>query len=293
MRILLTGASGFVGQKLGLALTSRGEEVIAVVRNAAKTKLPFRAELREWGNLGNLAGIDAILHLAGESVAQRWSDQAKKKIISSRVDTARQLREALTNSPAARPLTFLSASAIGFYGDRGEELLRENSFPGKDFLSTVCVEWEKAAQAFQPLCGRVVSLRIGLVLGADGGAMTKILPPFKLGLGGRLGSGEQWMSWIHLDDLVSLLLFALDQSSIKGVYNAVSPGPVKNKEFTQTLAETLGRPAVLPVPAFALKLAFGEMSSALLGSQNVSSEKVSAAGFRFRFPGIAEALKAL
>jgi uncharacterized protein (TIGR01777 family) len=294
MKILLTGGNGFVGSALGLALVKQGHEVVAVSRDPSRTRLPFSAEVRDWDSLkGGMLGIDAIFHLAGEPVAQRWTPEVKKKILASRVDTARLLREAVQGSPGARPAVFFSASAIGYYGDRGDELLREDSFPGKDFLAGVCVEWEKAAQAFRPLCGRVAIFRIGLVLGPGGGAMEKILPPFKLGLGGRLGRGEQWMSWIHLDDLLSFFLSALADHSIKGVYNAVAPAPARNKDFTRALAAHLGRPAALPVPAFALKLALGEMSAALLASERVSCEKALGAGFRFRYPDLASAFATL
>ncbi len=293
MKVLLTGASGFIGQKLGLALTQRGDSVVAVVRDAKKTKLAYKAELREWGSLGDFTGIDSVLHLAGENVAQRWEPSTKRLILSSRVDTARQLREALQKSPAVRPQSYISASAIGIYGNKGDKLLTESELPGSDFLADVCSDWEKSAQAFKTLVGRVVSLRIGIVIGPDGGALAKMLPPFKLGLGGRLGSGEQWMSWIHADDLVNMLLFAIDNPSMKGVYNAVSPSPLRNKDFTQELAKAVGKPARLPAPGLALRLVLGEMSSMLLNSQRVSPEKVIAAGFRFRFPQLGEALKNL
>lgn len=291
MKVLLTGASGFVGKKLGLALTARGDQVVAVVRDPSHTKLPFRAELRAWDKLGDLSGFDAIVHLAGETVAQRWTPTAKKTILSSRVDGARQLREALAASPGARLSVFLSASAVGVYGDAGDKLLGESELPGKDFLSQVCVEWEKAAAAFRHQASRVVSLRIGLVIGPGGGALAKMLPAFKLGLGGKLGAGEQWMSWIHLDDLVAMLLFALDHHEIKGVYNAVAPNPARNKDFTAELGKALGRPTRLAVPAFALRLAMGDMSAILLGGQRVSCEKIIGAGFHFRYPGLSEALK--
>lgn len=293
VKVLLSGATGFVGRQLGLALTARGDEVIAIVRDAKKTKLPFKAELREWSALGDFTGIDAIVHLAGETVAQRWEPWTKRTILSSRVDTARQIREALQNSPAVRPRVYLSASAIGIYGDRGDALLKENELPANYFLSDVCVDWEKSATAFRNLVGRVVMLRLGMVIGEGGGAMSKMLPAFKLGLGGRLGSGEQWMSWIHLQDLVTMLLFAIDEPSIKGVYNAVAPGFVKNKDFTAELGKALGKPARLPAPAFALRLLLGEMSTMLLYSQKVSPEKITAAGFRFRFADLPSALKNL
>lgn len=293
MRVLLTGATGFVGQKLGLALVNAGHSVVAVSRDPGKTKLEFSAEKKSWDDLkGNLLGIEAVVNLAGEPVAQSWTPEAKRKILSSRTGSLRLLREALQASPGARPLVLLSASGIGFYGDKGDALLREDLLPGDDFLAKVCVDWEKAALAMQPIVGRVAVFRIGMVVGRGGGALAKMLPPFKLGLGGRLGSGEQWVSWIQLEDLVSLFLHALESPGVKGVYNAVAPAPVKNKDFTLALAHAVKRPALLPAPAFALKLALGEMSSMLLGSQRASAEKIQATGFRFRHPGLGEALQA-
>ncbi len=293
MKVLLTGASGYVGQKLGLALVNAGHQVVAVVRNPSRARLDYSAEICDWESLeGNMLGIEAIIHLAGESVAERWTPEHKRKILSSRIDTAARLRKALQSSPGSRPLVFLSASGVGFYGNKGDALLKEDLLPGSDFLAEVCVSWEKVAQAFAPLVGRVAIFRIGMVLGKGGGALAKMLPPFRLGLGGRLGNGEQWMSWIQMQDLVNLFLFALEQPSMKGVYNAVAPGPVKNKDFTSTLAELLHRPAKLPAPAFALKLALGEMSEMLLGSQKASAERLLASGFVFRYPGLKEALQA-
>jgi uncharacterized protein (TIGR01777 family) len=261
-RVLLSGATGFVGQELGHALNARGDRVLAVVRDREKAKkeIRFPAELLSWEELKRHQNLklDAIVHLAGESVAQRWTASAKKKILASRIETAQQLR-ALAEAQEKQPAVFVSASAIGFYGNRGEDWLAENAASGQDFLSQVCVEWERAAQSFAELVGRVVVLRFGLVLGA-GGALAKMLPPFRMGVGGRLGGGQQWMSWIHLKDLVRLLLFALDESQIKGIYNAVAPEPVRNIVFTENIAKVLGRPALLPVPAFALRLALGEIS---------------------------------
>ena len=293
MKVLLTGATGFVGQKLGLALAKAGHQVVAVARDPSRAKLEYSAEVRDWDSLkGDMLGFDAVINLAGEPVAQSWTPEAKRRILSSRTGAAKSIREALQSSPGARPLVLLSASGIGFYGDKGDALLREDLLPGDDFLAKVCVDWEKAALAMQPLVGRVAVFRIGMVLGRGGGALAKMLPPFKLGLGGRLGSGEQWISWIQLDDLVSLFLHALENPSVKGVYNAAAPAPVKNKDFTRALAEAVKRPALLPAPAFGLKLALGEMSSMLLGSQRASADKIQATGFRFRYPGLKEALQA-
>ncbi|MGZ3671852.1 MAG: TIGR01777 family oxidoreductase [Bdellovibrionota bacterium] len=280
MRVLLTGASGFVGRALGAALKARGDSVIAVSRG--KEKLPFTSELLSWDELPQARDIDAVVHLAGENVAQRWTKATKKRIFDSRIEGLRKLA-----ALPVKPARLVSASAIGFYGDRGDTLLQENAAPGGDFLARVCVEWEKAAVALK--VPQTVILRFGLVLG-KGGALDRMAPPFRLGLGGRLGSGKQWQSWIQLDDLVALLVRSL--SSGEGIYNAVAPQPVRNEEFTRALAGVLGAKARLPAPAFVLRLAFGEMSGMLLGSQRVSSERLLSEGFQFRYPSIIEALRA-
>jgi uncharacterized protein (TIGR01777 family) len=266
--ILLTGASGFVGKALASALKARGDQVITVARDG-------------WDSLP--ATADVIVHLAGENVAQRWSSSARKKIVESRVGSLAKLRSVEAGA-------LISASAIGFYGDRGDEVLDENAAPGKDFLADVCVQWEKAA--FAQGAPRTVVLRFGMVLGRGGGALARIVPPFKLGLGGRLGSGKQWVSWIQLEDLVSILLHSIDSASMSGVYNAVSPGAVRNEEMTAELAATLGVNARVPAPELALKLMFGEMAGMLLGGQHVVSERLQAEGFSFRYPSIIDALKA-
>jgi uncharacterized protein (TIGR01777 family) len=268
--ILVTGATGFVGRALVAALSARGDRVREISRSGASN----------WDNLP--AEADAIVHLAGENVAQRWSAATKQRIIDSRVGGLKKLSRVKTS-------VLVSASAIGYYGDRGDELLDETATPGSDFLASVCVDWEKAALAAG--APRTVLLRFGLVVG-KGGAMDRIVPPFRLGMGGRLGSGKQWMSWIQLDDLVAILLRAIDSPSMKGVYNAVSPGAVRNEEMTQEIAATLGVKARLPAPEFALKLAFGEMASMLLGGQHVVPERLESEGFSFRYPSVIEALRA-
>jgi uncharacterized protein (TIGR01777 family) len=266
--ILLTGASGFVGKALSAALRARGDKVIPVSRDG-------------WDSLP--ASADVIVHLAGENVAQRWSAGTRKKIIESRVGGLEKLRSVKAGA-------LVSASAIGYYGDRGEEVLDESADPGKDFLAEVCVQWERAAA--EQGSPRAVILRFGMVLGSGGGALQRIVPPFKLGVGGRLGSGKQWVSWIQLEDLVSILLRAIDTSTMSGVYNAVSPGAVRNEEMTAELAATLGVKARIPAPEIALKLMFGEMASMLLGGQHVVPERLQSEGFSFRYPSIIDAFKA-
>jgi uncharacterized protein (TIGR01777 family) len=281
MRILLTGITGFIGRKLGERLVKEGHELVALVRDP-QARLPFPVELRGWDS-PPLEGIEAVIHLAGESIAaRRWSKRQKERIISSRVETAKKLGRIVKKPPL-----LISASGIGYYGDRGEEVLHEASAMGRGFLAEVCQEWESAAMEVG--ASRTVMLRTGMVLGREGGALARILPLFRAGLGGRLGSGRQWMSWIHLEDIVGLYLFALNQSSLSGPVNAVAPLPVTNEEFTRALAKAVGRPALLPVPSLALKLALGEMSALLLESQRVK-ESVSQKGYTFAYPSLDQAL---
>ncbi len=277
MNISITGASGFIGRHLVKSLAQAGHSPRALSRHA-----PPAESLRE---------ADAVIHLAGEPVAQRWTAEAKRRIRESRVEGTRNLVAALAALPR-RPEALICASAIGYYGSRGDEILTESSAPGSGFLPEVCVAWEREAQAAEAFGMRVVRVRTGLVLDAGGGALVRMLPPFRMGLGGRLGSGRQWMSWIHLEDLAALFQFAVERQ-VRGPLNAVAPYPVTNSDFTRELARTLGRPAVFPVPGFALRLLFGEMADVLLTSQRVVPGAAEAAGFRFRFPQLAEALAGL
>jgi hypothetical protein len=235
-----------------------------------------------------LRHADAVIHLAGEPVAQRWSRSVKHRIEDSRVLGTRKLVQGIAGL-RNKPQILICASAIGYYGPRGEEVLRESSDSPHGFLSGVCEGWEREAAAAEPLGLRVVQIRTGLVLGPHGGALKKMLPAFRLGLGGRLGDGQQWMSWIHVADIVSLYEFALSQP-VRGPLNGTAPHPVRNIEFTQALAQAVHRPALFPVPPFVLKLLFGEMSEMLLASQRVLPAGPEAAGFRFRFPELSEAL---
>jgi hypothetical protein len=234
--------------------------------------------------------VDAVIHLAGENIADgRWTSKRKKTIKNSRVLSTRNLVSTL-KSISTPPDVFISASAIGFYGkDRPVELY-EGLNPGKDFLADVCKEWEHEAIAAQDHNVRTIVLRIGIVLGYEGGAMKKMLPPFWAGAGGNLGDGNQWMSWIHVNDLVGMIIHGLENNSIQGAYNATSPDPVTNRTFTKCLAKSLGRPALIPVPKFALKLILGEVSELLLGSLKVSSMKIIESGYKFMFPDLQSAL---
>jgi uncharacterized protein len=228
-----------------------------------------------------------VVHLAGEPVAQRWTASARRRILESRVEGTRALISALRAHP---PNVLVSASGIGYYGSCGDRILTEQSPQGADFLGEVASAWEREAREAEKLGTRVVCLRIGTVMGKGGGALQKMLLPFKLGIGGRLGPGTQWMSWIHLEDLCGLILFALRESTLRGVLNAASPHPVTNADFTRAFARAIHRPAFFPVPAIALKLLFGQMSEVLLGSQRAIPEAAVAAGFEFRYPEIGAAL---
>jgi len=273
MIVGVTGAGGFIGSRLTAELSSIGHSPYRLARNPS-------AE--------SLNAADAVVHLAGEPVAQRWTPGAKQRIHDSRVKGTRNLVTAISKNDH-RPAVLVCASAIGIYGSRGDEILTEGSPPGADFLAHVTLDWESAARAAEDLGVRVVNLRFGVVLG-NGGALAKMLVPFRLGIGGRIGSGQQWMSWIHIEDAVGLILLALENTLIRGPVNATSPNPITNAQFTRELARILHRPAFLPVPAFALRLMFDEMAEAILGGQRVLPAAAQAAGFKFRFSELAPAL---
>jgi uncharacterized protein len=297
MKVAITGATGLVGRHVMRALVEAGHGVYALARKRPGS-LPADVRFFEW-NAGeseppveSLTGADAVVHLAGEPVAQRWTQEVKKRIRGSRVDGTRHLVNALSTQ-SRRPQVLISASAIGIYGSRGDEVLTEGSRPGDDFLAGLAMEWEQAAVLAEALGLRAVRLRIGMILASDGGALAKMLPPFRFGVGGRLGSGRQWTSWIHVDDLVKLILFALARTDVSGALNAVAPNPVTNTEFTKELARALHRPAIFPVPKLALRVLFGEMAGMLLASQRVIPEAATAAGFAFQYPQLGPALRRL
>jgi uncharacterized protein (TIGR01777 family) len=294
MKLTLTGASGFIGKRLIDRLIADGH-TLHVLGRQRPSSAPVEVAFSEWdANSGNvpdvaLAGSDAIIHLAGEPVAQRWNREIKSRIRNSRVIGTHSLVQALA-SRTERPHTFISASAIGYYGDRGTEVLHEQSAPGAGFLSEVCGEWEREARAAGNLGLRVVMPRIGIVLGAEGGALKQMLPPFRLGMGGPMASGKQWMSWIHADDLVNAIAFCLLDSELFGPVNATAPNPVENAEFAKALGEALNRPAVLHTPAFALKMMLGEAADVVLASQRVIPKVLQDRGFTWAYPNIREAL---
>ena len=293
MNILISGASGLIGSAMKTALHARGDRVLSLTRRAARSDSEIT-----WDPAANvldpsrLVDIDGVIHLAGENIAAgRWTAAQKARIRDSRVQGTALLAQTLAQLPAP-PSAFISASAIGYYGNRGDELLTEDSPPGEGFLPEVSVTWERAARPVAEAGIRTVHPRIGIVLSRNGGALAKMRLPFKLGLGGTIGSGDQYMSWIALDDLVALFLFALDDESIGGAVNAVSPTPVTNREFTKTLARVLSRPAIFPVPAFAAKLALGEMADALLlASTRVISTRLENTSFSFAHSDLESALR--
>lgn len=294
-RIAITGASGFVGQALAATLRSAGCTVLRLVRTT-----PPDADAVPWdpatGELdrANLGAVDAVVHLAGENVAAgRWTAARKRALADSRGPATAALCRTLASLPQ-RPSVLVSASATGIYGDRGDELLDEASAPGRGFLAEVAQDWERATEPAAAAGIRVVHLRIGLVLDRDGGALARMLLPFRLGIGGRLGSGRQWMSWITRQDLVRVIRFALANEALRGPVLAVAPHPVTNRDFTRILARVLRRPALLPVPAFALRLLFGELADALLlSSQRALPNRLATAGFQWHEPELEGALRSI
>jgi hypothetical protein len=298
MKIIVTGSTGLVGRALVRSLLSEGHAVTRLVRGESQTFSAPGTSAVSWDpergdiDAAALEGHDGAVHLAGESVAEgRWTDEKKRRIRESRVKGTRLIAEALAGLKE-KPRVLVSASATGFYGDRGEEILREESASGGDFLAEVCREWEKATLAASQAGVRVVHMRIGIVLSGEGGALEKMLTPFKMGVGGRIGSGRQYMSWIALEDLVGAIRHALADESLRGPVNAVAPRPVTNEEFTKALGGVLGRPTIFAVPAFALRLAFGEMADVLLGGQRVEPSRLKESGYRFEHPDLEGALRA-
>jgi uncharacterized protein len=293
-RVLVSGVSGPIGAALLPYLESQGARIIRLVRGPANGP-----DQISWDPLRPLApaavqGFEAVIHLAGESVAGRWTHAKKKAIRESRVQGTTYLAEALVQSKL-RPRALICASAIGFYGNRGDEVLTEASPVGEAFLPEVVREWEAASRIAADAGIRTVNLRFGLVLSPKGGALAKMLVPFKLGLGGRVGSGKQWWSWIHIDDIIGALHHALQTDSLSGPVNLVAPNPVRNEDFTQVLSSVLRRPAFLPVPVFAARLAFGKMAAdeLLLSSERVQPARLRESGYLFRFAELRTALEDL
>ena len=287
MRIVIAGGSGFIGEPLVQRLLSRGDQVSVLSRNPAKVRFGRGVAWdgkTQGGWSTEVADADAIVNLAGENVGEgRWTDERKRQLIASRLDATGAIVQALRNAPP-RERVLVNASAVGYYGLRGDEVLDESGSRGDGFLAELVEKWENAAREAEPLA-RLVIPRFGVALSADGGALKKMLLPFKLGLGGPVGSGEQWMSWIDRDDAVRFVEWAIDTRSARGVYNVTAPQPVRNRDFVRALGRALHRPTVMPAPAFALKLAFGQMADeVLLGGQRVVPGRAEREGFELEVP---------
>lgn len=297
MRVTVTGATGLIGTRLVERLTARGDVVTVLSRNPDKATDKLGVSAVGWDPQAGpapaeaLAGRDGVIHLAGEPVAQRWSDEARERIRRSReVGTANLVAGIRAADP--RPPVLVSASAVGYYGPHGDEQVDEETPPGDDFLARVCVAWEHAALAAQDLGVRVTRVRTGVVLDPDGGALAKMLPPFKLGAGGPVAGGRQWMPWIHADDLAGLYLAALDGGDDwAGAVNGSAPAPVTNAEFSKALGRALHRPAVAPIPAFAIRLLYGEMAAIVTTGQRAVPSRALALGHAFAHPELDEALR--
>jgi uncharacterized protein (TIGR01777 family) len=300
MRVAITGATGVIGRALAGALRDRGDEPVALSRSAARAKESLGVDAYEWKApkaepppLEALRGSDAVVHLLGETIAQRWTGEAKREIVDSRILSTRNLVAGLAELPESeRPRVLVSQSATGWYGARGEERLDEAEPAGDDFLARLTVDWEAEADRAEELGVRVVQTRTGVVLAEAGGALDKMLPFFKLGIGGPVAGGRQYVPWIHLDDVVGALLFALDNDALRGPVNVAAPEPVPNKDLSRTLGRVLRRPAFAPVPALAVKALYGEMASIVTTGQRAVPARLQELGYEFRRPDLEQALRA-
>ncbi len=296
MRVTVTGATGRIGTRLVGALRKRGDDVTVLSRNPDKARATLQVEAHAWqpesepAPAAALAARDGVVHLAGEDVAQRWSDDAKRRLRSSRELGTRNLVTGLREADP-RPGVLVSSSAVGFYGPHGDEPVTEDSAPGDDFLGQLCVTWEREASAAEELGLRVVRVRTGIVLDKDGGALAKMLPFFRLGVGGPVAGGRQYMAWIHVDDLVGIYLAALDGEHWSGAVNATAPTPATNKEFSEALGRALHRPALAPVPSFAIRALYGEMAQIVITGQRAVPQRTQALGFSFAHSELDEALR--
>ncbi len=298
MKILITGATGLIGRSLCQSLGNEGRQVVVLSRRPSAAIGLAGVSAFRWEPAAESPpeeaweGVEAVIHLAGEPVAARWTEEQKRRIRDSRVKASRNLVAGMRETPRP-PKVLVSASAVGFYGDRGDEILNESSDPGSGFLSEVCRDWEAEAARARELGVRVAFVRIGVALSASGGALEKMLLPFKVGLGGRLGSGRQWFPWIHIEDIAGIFLHALMSPAVDGPINGVAPGIVTNEEFTRELAAALNRPVFVPVPEIALRVLMGEMAEIVTASQRVVPKVALDTGYRFKYPNLRPALESL
>lgn len=294
-RLLITGGSGFIGSRLVPVLIEQGYDVVILTRNPDQTARQFKhtvSSINQFDSLDDTDVFDVVINLAGQGITdKRWTPDIKRQLRESRITTTRKLIRYLQVSEK-KPECFISGSAIGYYGDQGEKLVDEDASGDSSFSSKLCLDWEAEAKPAELLGIRTCYLRTGIVLGDKGGALAKMLPAFKLGLGGSMGDGRQWMSWIHIDDLIGIIIHAINDKEIKGAINGTSPNPVTNRAFSSTLARVLRRPAFFPLPAFVLKLLLGEMAKELLLSgQRVIPEKILLAGYNFQYAELENALR--
>jgi uncharacterized protein len=298
MKVVVTGATGLVGKVLVRQLLEAGDEVIVLTRNPTKANLILgnKCHYHQWINTQELPpsealeGAEAVINLMGETISERWSEQHKKRVYDSRVIGTRRLVEAIEKC-SNKPNVLVSTSAVGIYGNRGTEDITESSSLADDFLARVCKDWETEANKASAIGLRVAIIRVGVVLGRGGGALAKMLPIFKLGGGGPVGSGAQMMSWVHVEDVAAMFIEGARNKSLSGAFNGTAPAPVSNAEFSKTLGKVLHRPAFMPAPAFAMKIAFGEMSQILLEGAKVLPSRFMQQNFPFRFPQLTSALE--
>lgn len=298
MRVLITGGTGLIGRQLAASLQQDGHEVVVLSRSASRpANLPAAVRVERWDGrsaAGWSQWIDAstaLVNLAGAGIADsRWSEQRKREIVESRVNAGKAVMEAV-RAAAAKPAVLVQASAVGYYGSRGNELLTEQSQPGRDFLANVCVDWERSTEDVEALGVRRAVIRTGIVLSDEGGALPRMLLPFKFFAGGKLGSGQQYFPWIHMDDQVGAMRFLIDTPQASGPFNLAAPNPPTNAAFVKAVGQALGKPSAVPAPSFALKAAFGEMSTVLLDGQRAEPKRLLDLGYRFRFTDPVAALK--
>ncbi len=297
MRLVIAGGTGFIGSALCVRLLELGHSLTILSRTRSSGPILSNKDWITWqpGSPGPweeaIDGVDGVINLAGEPIARRWTQSQKERIRESRVDTTHALVAAIGKAKQ-RPKFLLNSSAVGYYGPRGDEPITEDAGPGSDFLSRVCIEWEEEAKKAEAFGVRVIRLRTGVVVGRGGGALAKMVPPFKLFIGGPLGTGRQWMSWIQMEDEIGLMVHLMERPEVMGAINATAPRPVTMKEFCQTLGRVLRRPSWAPVPAFVLRVLMGEMADMVLTGQRVLPGKAQESGYVFKYPNLSEALQA-